>query len=205
MHEVGVDPLRYGQRRIVTSRRKANSSTISSYVGPSGRKTDSCRGLRAILAELREDPTQVERRRTILVADDLRTPEEFIAAMPQFHLNPESFPPCSEMPRELSLGPLVPHPASHAESGCLGHRGPDRFPRGPLREVGAGHALELDEGTQEASMLQGFMGALRGAAESSGLNVQTEIVNVMSHRPMDLNQQAKSRPHSTNRTGPHLP
>lgn len=61
-------------------------------------------GLSEIVGAVGEDPRQVRRWRTIPVPDDLRTPVEFMAAMPQFTLNPEFYPPDQEMPRELPLG-----------------------------------------------------------------------------------------------------
>ncbi|GLZ05365.1 hypothetical protein Acsp03_28310 [Actinomadura sp. NBRC 104412] len=257
-------------------------------------------GLREIVDALGEDGRKVQRLRTIPVPDDLRTPEEFMSAMPQFHLSPEAFPPGSEMPRELPLGTPVPAPApddDEPELACLVtvvkngltraymadmdaswviESGVDsltdlyekwepvtRWPSFPSSGVhlnadsrtgGAwtfsalnqvlndaetfwpgwrwefwrdryrehlnriGTAIDLpgidfkaglqelrskfdahqvmDKGTRAASMLLGLIGALRSAAESNELTVQTESANAMVHRPMDLTPEEKGRVHA---------
>ncbi|CAM3733926.1 hypothetical protein GCM10009799_00930 [Nocardiopsis rhodophaea] len=63
-------------------------------------------GLADLLAALGEDTEQVLAPRELPVPEDLRTPEEFMAAMPGFTFNPEIYPPGSQLPATLPLGPF---------------------------------------------------------------------------------------------------
>ncbi|WP_301174440.1 hypothetical protein [Actinomadura geliboluensis] len=76
-------------------------------------------GLREIAGAVGQDERGVRRWSGIPVPDDIRTPEQFMAALPQFELNPDVYPPGSELPRELPI-PVPPvRPAEEASPATL--------------------------------------------------------------------------------------
>jgi hypothetical protein len=76
-------------------------------------------GLRTLLACLGQDPELVRTPRELPVAEDIRTPEKFMAAMPQMWLNPEVYPPGSTLPASLPMGPPPLAQADPGDDGPL--------------------------------------------------------------------------------------
>ncbi|MER7541875.1 hypothetical protein ABTW95_02580 [Spirillospora sp. NPDC127506] len=68
-------------------------------------------GLREIAGAVGQDERGVRRWSGVPVPDGVRTPEQFMAAMPRIRLDPRTYPPGCELPRELPFGPPPVRPS----------------------------------------------------------------------------------------------